>query len=376
MSSPEYEVRVFDVRTGTVLAELGYSDSSWSRALNDSESAEVTCPVDMAGRGAWSDLSSASMLRGISTGLWRFGIAILWGTYVCWAGPIVTAKPSIASVQFGATGLLGLFNRRRLMVYGAVDPASASATVRFTGRSLAGIAQGIIQQATAEYGRELPLDYLPITVTGEHERTYNGYDYKSAGEALTQLAEVIDGPDFSFDPILVRTDSGEQIRWQVRIGQPRLGDPTRPITWDYGTSLRELSMDIDGSSMTSYVAVPGDGQENAKIFGTAFTNELVDLGWPPLEDVNSEHSSSSNREELNSYAAAHLAAYKRPLVSWSATVDPALEPRLGTWQIGDWGRFDITHHPMLDGELVSRITGVSYRQGLLDLTITDTLQEV
>ena len=377
-TAPKFEVLVFDTRSGTVLAELAYSQMTWSEKLNAVGSATITCPIDGAtGRDTWDDRSSAYVLRGIISGAWRFSLAVVWGSTVVWAGPIISPQPGLSDVQFGCSSLLALFARRRLMTYAAVDPASASATISFTDRTLAGIAQGIVQHATSEYGRELPLDYLPVTVDGENERTYHGYDYKQASEALVQLSQVIDGPDFDFRPILVRTATGEQVRWQVRIGEPELGDRDKPHTWDYGTGLKEMNFDVDASQMCSYVAVPGDGQENAKAFGVAFTNELVDQGWPALEDSNSDHSSSTNKTELNEYAQAHLAAYKRPLVARSAVIDPAVYPGLDVWRIGDWGRFDLHDHPFAeDGEHLARITGASYSGGRLTLELTDTLAEV
>lgn len=377
-TAPRFEVLVFHTRSGTVLAELDYSALSFDEQLNKGGSATITCPLDAAtGHDTWDDRSPAYVLRGIISGPWRFSIAIVWGNTVAWAGPLISPTPSLSGVQLKCSTLWALLGRRRLMTYAAVDPASPSATVAFRNRSLAGIAQGIIQHATAEYGRELPLDYLPVTVEGDNERTYPGYDYKPAGEALQQLTEVINGPDIDFRPILVRTDTGEAIRWQVRIGQPELGDPAAPLVWDYGAGLVDLDFDIDASQQCSYVAVPGDGQEHAKAFGVAFSNELIDAGWPALEDANSEHSSSTNRAELNDYAAAHLAAYGRPLVARTATVNPAVYPGLDVWRLGDWARFDLHGHPFAaDGDHLARITGYSYSDSWINLELTGTMAEV
>ncbi|MEV6226839.1 hypothetical protein AB0L88_02960 [Saccharopolyspora shandongensis] len=376
-TAPRFEVLVFHTRTGNVLAELDYSALSFDEQLNAGGTATITCPLDAAtGRDTWDDRSPAYVLRGIISGPWRFSLAIVWGNTVAWAGPLVSPVPALSGVELKCSTLWALFGRRRLMTYAAVDPASLSATVSFTGRSLAGIARGIVEHATAEYGRELPLDYLPVTVDGDHERTYHGYDYKPVDEALRQLSEVIDGPDIDFRPVLVRTATGEQIRWQVRIGQPELGDPAAPLIWDQGAGLVDMSFDVDGSRMCSYVAVPGDGQENAKTFGTAYSNELVDAGWPALEDANSDHSSSTNRDELDAYAAAHLAAYKRPLVARSATIDPAVYPGLDVWRLGDWGEFHLSDNPFVDGPQRARITGSSYSDGRIKLELTGTLAEV
>lgn len=376
-NAPRFTVLVFHTRTGNVLAELDYSALSFDEKLNGGGSASITCPLDAAtGRDTWDDRSSAYVLRGIMSGPWRFSIAVVWGSTVAWAGPLVSPVPSLTGVELKCSTLWALLGRRRLMTYAAVDPASPKADVSFSGRSLAGIAQGIIEHATAEYGRELPLDYLPITVTGDHERTYHGYDYKPVDEALRQLSEVIDGPDIDFRPVLVRTDAGERVRWQVRIGEPELGDPDAPLVWDQGAGLVDMEFDLDGSRMCSYVAVPGDGQENAKVFGTAFTNELVDAGWPALEDVNSDHSSSTNNADLDAYAAAHLAAYKRPLVARTATIDPGVYPGLDVWRLGDWGEFHLYDNPFVDGPQRARITGSSYSDGRIKLELTGAPAEV
>jgi hypothetical protein len=125
--------------------------------------------------------------------------------------------------------------------------------------------------------------------------------------------------------------------------------------------MSRLSTDVDGHKLASGVFVRGDGLDRALKYSYATDNTLLKAGWPLLEDVNSDHTSTSVQSTLDSYAAAAVALQSRPIETWSATVLTDAEPQLGTYSPGDDALFAVRNHRWIpDGDYRQRILGMSH----------------
>lgn len=359
----EWRVMVAETVTGNLLADVTPRDlPSFSRALTDKGSWTVNVIPD--------DRANATLDFHSYTDAGRFSWIVAYGSYVVQAGPTFSYSydENSRALSVSGTGLQGLFDRRVLRTAtggtsGIVDPAE---DVVISNRSLRGIARDIVATNLAQTGYNLPLD-LPEAETGDQTRTYYGYDLAKVWERLTDLADVIDGPELDFRPYLV---SGQnQVRWAMDIGAPLLGDQSSAAVWDYGGALSAIDIDVNGSAgPTTRVWVKGSGSERATMTGFAQDTGLVDLGFPPTDYVDSEHTSVVEQPTLESYADAELAQFSRPTETWSCTVridgssgGVEVSPALGNWSIGDAPLFGVAAHPWIpDGQYRQRI--LSYSQ--------------
>jgi hypothetical protein len=371
---------VFDTTSGRVLgpAELPISaPPTWARLINTSSAGQVIMPLQSQGT-AWA--ADPRALRALMIP-WRFSIAVLWGTYVCAAGPITSypVDDSAGSVQVSFGSFWSLLNRRNLHSL-AYNPdttliTSATANVTFTGQ-LWDIAADIVRTAvgyTGRAGAALPVDVPADSGAGTNTRTYNGYDLAAAGQRLTELTQVDGGPDVDFAPYLVSVPgSGRFIRYRMAVGQPYIQQAGGAVTFDYMSSIQALPFDADGSNVATTAWVKGAGNESAQLAGYASNSALVTNGWPILDYVDSAHSSTSDTALLNSYAVADLALYSKAVETWKPQVRADATSPLGSYDPGYFASYNVIGHPWIPSGLYSvRILG--FGNGSDSNTITHAL---
>ncbi|MGQ0774540.1 MAG: hypothetical protein ACT4NY_09005 [Pseudonocardiales bacterium] len=380
---PVWTLLVAETRTGRVVAELPFSDLSWSCPLNDIGTLKVTVPIESVttvGLGPWDDRDPRWLLRSIVRSPWRMSLVAVYAGAAVWAGPLITAQPisegASAEVVMGAAELPAILQRRRIVAPGyEATPHLPQADVVVGPTTLANIALQLISHAVLGSGAELPLLLPTVGTIGTVTHTYAGREVAGVWEQLSKLAELEDGPDLRFDPMLSTDASGQWIKWVVRIGQPHLGAMPSGHVFDHGVGLHGITLDLDASEMTmrSYVpgsarsepaaiveSVPETGSEADKRVGHAYNGTLVDIGWPLLETTDQDNASEADQALLDSAAASRVTVYGRPVETWSATVDIRAEPRLGYWRVGDDAEFDIRGAALLDdGRYRRRIIAVS-----------------
>jgi hypothetical protein len=189
-------------------------------------------------------------------------------------------------------------------------------------------------------------------------------------ESVKKLTEEDGAPDVRLQAVL---DANQQnLTWQALYGTPHLGVIDPVVAWDFPATIRNLSGDLDGTSMMTRGYVLGDGQEEDRLIGQA-TNGLTDDGFPVLERADRTTVSTRDLVVLQSAADSLVAANARPAASWSIQVDPDF-PGTSGWSVGDNAVFRVADHWFLeDGAYLRRITGLSLTDDSLSLETTDPL---
>lgn len=367
---PEWRVFIAETLSGQIMADVAPTQApTFTRKLNEKGSLTVRVYVG-------SD-PNASVDFHTYTRPGRYSWAVLHGSYVVQAGPVWTYKFDDTTRELEVTcgGLFSIFERRvtRNPNGSATDPVPAivnpSEDLTYTGLSLRGIMRQLVADNLAQSYYDLPSLILPDTEEGTHERTYNGYDLKSIADNMTDLAGVINGPEFDFAPEL--SPDGASLQWRLNIGSPLLGDQESNAVWDFGTErapVDSITLDVDGSAAPcSRVWVKGTGSERALLTGFAEDLTWQQQGYPATDYVNGDHTSASVQQTLEDYADAYLDEFSTPTEKWSCTVriDASgaageYAPKLGNWALGDAPTFAVSGHPWLaDGHYRRRVLGYS-----------------
>ena len=396
-----WELLVAETRTGTVLAELPFTDLTWSTPLNDIGTLTATIPIEahVAWLGPSDDRSPINRLRTVLSGEWKLSLCAVFNNTPIIAGPLITSTPVTgdANVTVGCAELGALLKRRRVRTPG-IDPAGLGSDLALGPTSLPQLARLLLEKATASAngaGWDLPLILPDLDTRGDHVRTFLGSDLADYWTRLADLTEVQNGPDLRFEPELTDVAGGRKLWWRVRIGEPWLGtwidgeNPQRPPwTFDLGAGLRDLTTDRDASAMTMRTFVPGQArtepaattsstdttapQDAPKPIGSAADLTLINAGYPVLEDVDGSHTSATEQATLDAWAVASVAANRTPVEAWNVTVDGASSPRLGQWRVGDTATFVVHGQDFVeDGEHERRIVGASGNAGT-DVTLVLT----
>lgn len=376
-------VRAFETRTGRVVATVPYvGQPVWSFGVNQAGAWSVTVPLD-------NPEVDPDWLSGI-TEPWRISWAICQGSKIWQAGPVIPEDyQGGTTTTVSGGGLWKLLSDKRVLVNPAratlAGVARADADIAFgpgttsdigsaiplanRNLSLQTVAKRIMQIITAAAGGDLPIAY-PADIAGDAVRTYPGYDLAYVGQRLTELTQVLDGPEIEFRPEFVDEVSKQQIRWRMRIGNPHLGNLAFVHAFDYGRALVDLTYSVDGTARATRDYERGNGMNRDLVSG--FSDFPLASGDPAailLERVGADHTSTADRAVLDGWAQAGVLNNLVVSPDLKATVripgddgqgNATRSPILTTVEAGDNCMAQIKRHPRIpDGLIGLRIAGAN-----------------
>lgn len=350
-----------NLRTGRRIIDLPVYAGNWSDNLLTAETIQCSFKTDLP------ELLPSSI--GSSTLPTQNFLAVADGDQILAAGPIWhrTINKSAKLITLNAGGLASYYDYRLILPVLAQsyptnqwlvpDPADETRTIPnpvlttfYNGISLGTIMKRLVQQAHAWTGGQLPVIFRPdeLDDNADNQRTYFGIDFKNLGEALAQISEVRNGPEYNFQARFMTDKLG--VEWEFQTGtkaQPLIFANSEPLTWDFNleqTAADNLIIDDDGTQFASYVWQTGGRQADTVLVSRAYDPTLVNANFPLMESADSSHSSVTDQNLLNSYAQADVNNGKRLSSVWSfdALRNPLDErglpygPRITEYTTGDF----------------------------------------
>lgn len=320
-------VHLVETVSGTVGRALDPVSGSWSIELNKTESGSVAVKKsDLAGLDlGWFTPWKTSVL---------FSYVTPDGDVVPWCGGPITGWPSesLHELQLSWSGIRKIFERRHL-----------ETNMKLTGLTLGEIAWRVLQAGMVKPGGGLPIAHGVPAETGPHERTYESWNLanNAVDKRLTELSEVINGPDMMFRPEWAASDRS-RVRWQFMHGT-RV-DPAIPQTWvpDWDATSQADVVDLDLISSADAIATrvwgTGAGEGAGTVITKAENLALVNEYFPFLETVISDPDQDKAAPIL-AKCQAELSGSRRMVDQLSLTVraDSVKNP-VGSWQVGDDAR--------------------------------------
>jgi len=292
-------------------------------------------------------------------------LAVVEGDTIMEAGPVWVRNYSrdTRTLELAAKGMGSYFNHRLILPLLAAsvgvdqftipDPTDTSKTMAnpaltssYSALSLGTIAKRLVEQARLWTGSDLPIVFQ-ADEAGTHEKDYLGLDFKPVMQAIEDLANREDGPEFSFQPRFTADMLG--VEWLFRTGtnaSPLVTSESAPL-WSVTapkSPVSNLTISEDGSRQLSLGWQVGGRQTDTVLVARAYAPTLVDAGFPLMEDIDSSHSTVSEQPTLDSYATAMVRAGLSPYEVWSFTAEayPTDEkglsggPQLGQYRVGDF----------------------------------------
>ncbi|MCP3800203.1 hypothetical protein NLX83_13135 [Allokutzneria sp. A3M-2-11 16] len=302
-----------DVLSGYVHGELPFSDLSYTTVLNAPGSAKLTTDLDPG----VSHVTAQSLVPGAATALYieRHG-------RIVWSGLLWDAAPdyTTSTLTLECEGWLSYFRRRHIHT-----------SRQYIHWDQADIARDLLQHAGTygpssrlgmiEYGREM---------TGvARDRTYKESERKSIGEAVEQLADVIDGFDFAFRAEWSGPDADE-LAVRFVIDYPRTGRD-RDMSLVDGQNCSILSATVGGKSLSTFALASGAGDGDEQLWTTSDRPSLV---HPRLEEVAS-YSDVKELPTLQGKADRIVRQGSHPVVLPKIELYPDALPGLDSIAVGD-----------------------------------------
>lgn len=188
------------------------------------------------------------------------------------------------------------------------------------------------------------------------ERNLYKYEFKTIGDELQTLSDLINGFDWNVDITL--DDSGLNFNRDLKFYYPKKGitkeDTT--ISFEYPGIISDISYSEDADTGANKVWAIGAGESEEQLEKVAVDSSG---GWPILEDVEN-YKDVVIPETLQTHANSDLVRLRTPIEIAEISIRADREPYLGTYSTGDWARFvlkDLYFDPALT--IYMRIIGYS-----------------
>lgn len=350
--------------TGEVGSRIDASSCSWSIELNKIESLSATVgkgTLRRTERAWWSPWSGGLLLTYTDfTGV----------EHPLVAGPITTyGTEKMETLDLQAYGIRKILEKRTI-----------AQNLSFTNLSLGTIAWKIVEHVnTVKPGGSLPIVHGSPDEFTRHERNYEGWNLSNnvVDKRLTELSEVINGPDIMFRPVWAN-EYKTAIRWEMVHGTELY--PFIPQTWspDFDTTastsdISDISISSEGGFLVSRVWTTGSGEGEGIKRQRAETLKNIEVGSPFLETVTSI-SDADNDSLLLSKAEGELASSQQMIDQLTLKFQAnSRKTPLGSFFVGDTARVTLKDWLTVpDGTRDMRIIKMN---GSLDPSVTIDFQE-
>lgn len=339
-----------DLRTGRQILDLPVLDGTWSVQLNSP--GQLDCTLNMQD----PDIRALGLRNASSPA--KTVLAVVEHDVLVEAGPIWarTYDRDTQKLKLSGKGIWSLFDHRMIEPLLAAsigvnqfvipDPSDTKGVKTMPNPNVAThisnvwlgtIAKRLVAQAETWSGGDLPIVYPPDDL-GINVRNFEGAEFKSVGEAITQLTQVDGGPDIMFQPQLTADRLG--IQWEMRIGtptQPQLYAQTS-VVFDMSvpeSRITNLSVAEDASAMGSVSWATGGRAADSVLISRASASTLLDAGYPLLEVLDSSHSDVTVQSTLDAYAVENLVFGSGPVEIWKFNTELDGSPDFSEYTVGD-----------------------------------------
>lgn len=311
--------------TGDVGSPIDPVTASWDIELNKIESLSVTVKKkDFLRREKrwWHPWSAGLLLTFTDT----------WGREEPWiAGPIYDyGNESVDELQLQCAGIRKVLEHRTIWQ-----------NLSYKNMTYGDIAWSLIKHALDRPGGSLPIEHGISTEDGRYERTYEHWNLANNGidKRLTELSEVINGPDMMFRPVWAN-DEHTKIKWVFTHGTslspliPQLRVPDFDTT-AARTEVLNPSITTSGAGLRHRVWCTGAGEGEGTAFDFAQDLKGVEQWQPFLEDVISD-ADQSEKTKLKAKADGALRTASAMVDQLSFKFDGYSKKNpVGSFHVGD-----------------------------------------
>ena len=268
--------------------------------------------------------------RPARTVIWVYRDGAIIDGFIVWQR---TRRIGSRHLELRCANLLSYLNRRTLNAtknYTAVDQHDIARDLVTYMQAQSGGNIGVVNTTTNDSG--IARDRLPLA---------EGYERKSIGQLLSQLASVEQGFEYSIDAAIVADAPQATFRFYY----PKRGRTYAQTnlllirSGDNSGNLLDYDLDEDAVELATTVHGIGAGEGVDMLLTTQSDTSLLDQGWPLLED-RITLKDVSVAATLQSHARAEVTRHGLTSIeTWRLRVDPGdVSVPFGSWTVGDEAR--------------------------------------
>lgn len=358
-TNPVYTYLLADLATNRILEEIRLTGVKFNRPLNS------------GGRfnGAWKlGPQTAKFDVYDLTMPCRRVIYAFRDSRPMWGGIIWTRNYDSVTktLQIGAADWWSYFDHRKVLPTFTADGTLtqvAGLTEAYTATDQNAIARGLVATAQAHTGGNILVTPADTNSSGQlRDRTYPGFNLTQLGDALTNLCNVINGPDIVFDVLPAATGAPQRV---IRIGTPSLGQQGSAHRWEVGGNVVAYGWPSDGTRMGTRAFATGQGVELGMPIAVAEDTSKYAGGFPLLE-TEAQYGSAEDTTTLTGHAQADQQVARMPVVLPKLIVRGDIPPTAADVDRGDDGWLivppgDLFHKNGFEGPV--RVVDMSFAPG-------------
>ncbi len=363
--SQEWTYLLADLRTGLILAETPLAGANPIKKLNASGTCSGSIPLRYC---------AGDIYRQTTPG--RTCLYVLLDGQPYWGGIIWSRSYDGGSgvVQIQASDWWSYFDRRYVMsgqAFGSADDgktANGSWTVTNVGQNQH--VRDLMARAASYTGGDIGIEVRQLgTGVGKLiSAQYFNYKLATYGQVLTDLSNLVDGPDLMFDT--AGWDAQGRPRRLLRMGTPELTHRSDVLVFEYGASLMDYSWPSDGTKLATRSWATGSGNELSTMMYRGDNTARLAQGWPLLE-TSVQYTNLTTAAQVKAQAASDMQPNRVPMVTPTVVVRTDRPPYLTEYQPGDKARLVIRDDYFRNGIAANvRIIDVAPKLGENTATLT------
>lgn len=367
-----YHYFLVDLLTDNLIAELPFTDVSWSQKVSAAGEFTGTIPV--------LDNSDLDLYWATIPG--KIGVYVMRGSAAVFGGPIWSRDYDMStkslSVQAGSWESY-LFRRHIWHNVSYSNQVDQYDVVRDlinlmqSDFSAVAVATDIVLPYPAAAGTKIDLDTRMSGKT-QDTQTWLGTELRSFGEALVEFSNNLNGFEWNIEvawdetlqrftrKLVFRDTPPAQLPTGIEYAGERPG-LDRNIFEHPGNIINITLAETADEAATRYYVVGGAPEgltvgEEFKPRGVWNNDVFLAADWPLIEAIDSSrHPNVAGQATLDGYAKVYGQRARPPVPTWTVTVNGDMDPTIGSYKAGDWCQI-VTNE---DKFILSRIAQSAHR---------------
>lgn len=337
LESHIYTYLFTDLRTNRVLAELPLQNVNYENKLSDIGDASASLKIN-------AETSRLGVRSATMPG--KTGLYILRDGQPVWGGIVWkrTYNKNSRTVNFACKTFESYFEHR-----------FNDKTKYWANEDQLEIARWLVENNGS--AQALLIDVSDAVSTRFRERAMFYYEFKTTGNELFDLSNLIDGFDLN---VVLFTDTDGSIGRKLEFWYPYAGVAKQNTTllFDYPGVIKDFTITEDAEGGANQVYAIGAGEGTEQVVTLSQDSDEINAGWPLLQ-TSRAYKSVVKPSTLQQHSDADLARLNIPVTVLEVDVQPNQDPVLGSYGLGDWARVRIEDDYLTPSvDMYARITSI------------------
>ncbi|SRR6266496_3757262 len=342
----QYRYIFADLLTNSVLTELPIGGVSFNRILNAPGNWQGTMAL---GNENFSDQTIIDGTIPGRTAIYIERTNSAGDVGLVWGGIVWSRTWQEQSLTFEYTG-------QSFESFTYMEDIRNSLT--YTGVDQRNVLRDLITKMQAYPYRNINI-LVPSAFSNNIVRTsnFNNFDSWTFGSAIEYMISFDAGFDYTID---CQYDSSGNLTKVLRTDN-KLGTSvdTTQLTFDYPGNIKNFWFPENASRGATTVSGVGAGDGQSMLRTVDTNQQLLDAGYPELVQYYT-NKDVTNGTTLASQVRANLNQLKVPVSVPTFEINPGMTPEFGTYQLGDYAKFNIESRRFPGGKTISsRIIGLN-----------------